>query len=163
MLPLRLLALLATTAPLAAQQSSPPARQRLLDHAAAPAIRAGRLTGSIQLDGRLDDAAWAAASPAADFTQVDPKEGEAPVERTEVRVLVGAGSLWIGARMYERNPANVRPRLARRDEPVDGDVFAITIDSRHDHLSAYYFRITAGGAIRDAALSSSRRGRLARR
>ncbi len=69
-------------------------------------------------------------------------------------MLVGGGSLWIGARMYERNPANVRPRLARRDEPVDGDVFAITIDSRHDHLSAYYFRITAGGAIRDAAFSS---------
>jgi len=152
--PLHLVPLLVAALPLAAQQPQP-SRRPLAEHSAAPVVRAGRFAGSIQLDGRLGDAAWAAATPAADFTQVDPREAEPPAERTEVRVLVGGGALWIGARMYERNPANVRPRLARRDEPVDGDVFAITIDSRHDHLSAYYFRITAGGAIRDAALSSS--------
>jgi hypothetical protein len=119
-------------------------------HSAAPTIRAARLTGGITLDGRLDEPAWAGATPATSFVQIDPKEGAPPTERTEVRVLVGNGSLWIGARMYERNPANMRPRLTRRDEQVDGDIFVVIFDPRHDHLSGYYFRISAGGALRDA-------------
>lgn len=151
----RYLPLLVAALPLTAQQApAPPPRAGLGPHDAAPTIHAARLAGSIELDGKLNEPAWAAATPATAFTQIDPHEAQGPEERTEVRVLVGEGSVWIGARMYERNPANVRPRLTRRDEPVDGDIFAITIDSRHDHLSAYYFRITAGGAMRDAALSS---------
>ncbi|HEV8151052.1 MAG TPA: DUF5916 domain-containing protein [Gemmatimonadales bacterium] len=122
----------------------------LASHSAAPTIHAAHLTGSITLDGKLDEPAWAAATPATKFTQYDPQEGAAPTERTEVRVLVGGGALWIGARLYVRNPAHMRPRLTRRDEPVDGDIFVVIFDPRHDHLSGYYFRVSAGGALRDA-------------
>ncbi len=115
-----------------------------------PVVRAASLTGSIKLDGKLDEPAWASASPVTSFTQYDPTEGAPATEKTEVRVLVGADALYIGAKLYESNPANIRPRLSRRDEPVDGDVFAVTLDSRHDHLTGYYFRVTAGGAMRDA-------------
>ncbi|HEX9384220.1 MAG TPA: DUF5916 domain-containing protein [Gemmatimonadaceae bacterium] len=113
-------------------------------------MTAASLTGSIKLDGKLDEPAWASASPVTSFTQYDPTEGAPATEKTEVRVLVGADALYIGAKLYESNPANIRPRLSRRDEPVDGDVFAVTLDSRHDHLTGYYFRVTAGGAMRDA-------------
>jgi len=113
-------------------------------------VTAASLTGSIKLDGKLDEPAWASASPVTSFTQYDPTEGAPATEKTEVRVLVGADALYIGAKLYESNPANIRPRLSRRDEPVDGDVFAVTLDSRHDHLTGYYFRVTAGGAMRDA-------------
>ena len=115
-----------------------------------PVVTAASLTGSIKLDGKLDEPAWASASPVTSFTQYDPTEGAPATEKTEVRVLVGADALYIGAKLYESNPANIRPRLSRRDEPVDGDVFAVTLDSRHDHLTGYYFRVTAGGAMRDA-------------
>ena len=115
-----------------------------------PVVSASRLTGSINLDGKLDEPAWASASPVTSFTQTDPTEGAAASEKTEVRVLVGPDALYIGARLFESNPANIRPRLSRRDEPVDGEVFAVTLDSRHDHLTGYYFRVTAGGAMRDA-------------
>ena len=115
-----------------------------------PVVTAARLTGSIKLDGKLDEPAWASATPVTSFTQYDPIEGAPASEKTEVRVLVGADALYIGAKLYESNPANIRPRLSRRDEPVDGDVFAVTLDSRHDHLTGYYFRVTAGGAMRDA-------------
>ncbi len=72
-------------------------------------------------------------------------------EKTEVRVVIGDDALYVGARLTDK-PANIRPRLSRRDEPVDGDVFAVSLDSRHDHNSAYYFRVTAGGAVRDATV-----------
>ena len=115
-----------------------------------PVISAAPLTGSINLDGKLDEPAWANASPVTSFTQIDPMEGEPATEKTEVRVLVGPDALYIGARLYESDPRSIRRRISRRDESVDGDVFALTLDSRHDHLTGYYFRVTAGGAMRDA-------------
>ena len=115
-----------------------------------PVVSASRLTGSINLDGKLDEPDWASASPVTSFTQHDPTEGAPATEKTEVRVLVGPDALYIGAKLFESDPANIRRRLSRRDEPVDGDVFAVTLDSRHDHLTGYYFRVTAGGAMRDA-------------
>ncbi|MDP9206014.1 MAG: carbohydrate binding family 9 domain-containing protein [Gemmatimonadota bacterium] len=134
--------------PLSGQGDS--ARSHAGTSRATPVVSATSLTGSIQLDGKLDEPAWASASPVTSFTQIDPVEGAPASEKTEVRVLVGPDALYIGARLYESNPANIRPRLSRRDEPVDGDVFAVTLDSRHDHLTGYYFRVTAGGAMRDA-------------
>jgi hypothetical protein len=117
----------------------------------APVARASRVSaGAITIDGRLDEAAWETAEPITSFTQFDPKEGEPATQRTDVRVLIDGEAIYFGARMFESDPAKLRPRLARRDEPVDGDVIAITLDSRHDHLSGYFFRVTAGGAVRDA-------------
>jgi len=71
-----------------------------------------------------------------------------------VRVLIGDDAIYVGARMSDK-PGNIRPRLSRRDESVDGDVFAVSFDSRHDHISGYYFRVSAGGAVRDAQISSN--------
>lgn len=127
--------------------------RRASQHAAdAPVARAAPLEGAIRIDGRLDEEAWDAAEPITRFTQMEPSEGEPASERTEVRILIGGDALYIGARMYERDPSRIRARLARRDESVDGDVIGIFLDSRHDHLTAYYFRITAGGAVRDAVV-----------
>ncbi len=127
-------------------------------HAGAATVIAAPFTGELHLDGRLDDPAWVTATPVAHFTQYDPDEGKPPTERTEVRVLIGNDALYIGARMYETHAKNLRRRLARKDEPVEGDVFAVSLDSRHDHLSAYYFRVTAGGAMRDAVISNNGAG-----
>lgn len=62
-------------------------------HPAVPAFQAAPLTGDVRLDGRLDDAAWTAATPATTFTQLDPDEGRPPSERTEVRVLVSGDAI----------------------------------------------------------------------
>ena len=140
--------------PLAAQHPAavPVSNKSTYNHDAAPTVRAARLTSRIDIDGKLDEPAWATATPVSDFIQRDPKEGMPASEKTEVRVLIGDDALYIGARMFDK-PANIRPRLSRRDESVDGDVFAISLDSRHDHNSAYYFRVTAAGAVRDATVN----------
>jgi hypothetical protein len=137
---------------LVAQQPTAPASGAGYDHSTAPQIRAERIAEAIHINGHLDEPAWGKATPATKFTQRDPKEGQPASEPTEVRVLIGDDALYVGARMHDK-PSNIRPRLSRRDEPVDGDVFAVSLDSRHDHISAYYFRVTAGGAVRDATIS----------
>jgi Domain of unknown function (DUF5916)/Carbohydrate family 9 binding domain-like len=123
-------------------------------HDQAPRIQAARATSAIRVDGRLDEAAWATATPATTFTQLDPAEGAPATERTEVRVLVDEDALYVGARLFERDPRQIRSQLGRRDDRIVSDVFIVTIDSYHDHRTAFVFRIGVAGAIRDAAIGS---------
>src|ERR687893_2867824 len=80
-------------------------------HAAAPEIRAARLRATIVVDGRLDEASWAIAEPATRFTQTEPAEGQPASERTEVRVLIGDDALYVGARLYDREPERIKRAL----------------------------------------------------
>jgi hypothetical protein len=127
-------------------------------HGAAPTIQAGRLRGTLVIDGRLDEPAWSSAEPATRFTQTDPAEGQPATERTEVRVLIGDDALYIGARLFDREPARVKAALARRDDEIEADEFDVYLDTFHDHLSGVRFRVTPGGAILDGILGSSAQG-----
>ncbi len=124
-------------------------------HEAAPELRARRTRRAIQVDGILDERDWARAVPATAFTQLDPQEGEPASERTEVRVLIGEDALYIGARLFDREPGRIISRLTRRDASLSGgDAFQVFIDSYHDHLTAYGFGITPAGAIRDVVIGA---------
>src|SRR5438067_5610508 len=87
-----------------------------------PTARAARLTGTIRLDGKLDEPAWRDAPVTDAFTQVDPEEGKPASERTEVRVLYDDDALYVGVRLFDRG--HVIGRLGRRDMPLgDSDWF----------------------------------------
>ena len=103
----------------------------------------------------MDEAAWQAATPVTDFRQLDPNEGQPVSERTEARILVDDDAVYVAMRLFDREPRLIQPQLARRDEPIEGDLVEVTFDSYHDHLSAVIFRVSAGGAKRDATVSSS--------
>ena len=114
-----------------------------------PAVRVARATGPITLDGRLDDAAWAAAEVVSAFTQVDPTEGEAATERTEARILHDGEALYVAIRGHDRG--RVSTRLGRRDMDLgDSDWFGVVIDSYHDHRTAFSFDVNPSGVRRDA-------------
>ena len=90
---------------------------------AVPSVAAARLTAGIQLDGILDEAAWAEATPAAPLTQRDPDEGAASTEQTEIRVLLGGDALYVGARLSDHDAlAHPRPphppRRHQRERPL---------------------------------------------
>ena len=57
-------------------------------------------SSSVRVDGRLDEAFWAQASPVVDFVQKEPIEGVAPSERMEVRFVFDDEALYVGARMH---------------------------------------------------------------
>src|SRR5437763_1558020 len=54
---------------------------------AARRLLAVRATAPIKVDGILDEADWARAPAADQFTQTEPREGALAMEPTEVRVL----------------------------------------------------------------------------
>ena len=89
------------------------------------------------------------------FVQSDPNEGQLGSERTEARVLVDDDALYVGMRLFDREPRLIRAELARRDESIEADLAEVYLDSYHDHLTGYVFRLTPLGAKRDAAMSSA--------
>ncbi|HUQ99865.1 MAG TPA: DUF5916 domain-containing protein [Gemmatimonadaceae bacterium] len=126
-------------------------------HDQRPSVTAARRAGEIQIDGKLDEAAWQAAAPSSNFTQIDPHEGQPASEKTEVRVLIDDAAVYVGARAFDREPGKIQAQLARRDENVDGDALVIMFDSFHDHVSAFLFRLSPAGARRDATVDSNGR------
>jgi hypothetical protein len=117
-----------------------------------PVVTAAPVAGQIQVDGRLDEAAWSAVTPATGFTQVDPEEGRPVSEATEARVLFDEEAIYIGVRLHDRQP--VSERLGRRDMPLlDSDWLGVVIDSYHDHRTAFSFDLNPAGVQRDAVKS----------
>jgi hypothetical protein len=144
-----LLAVLPVTA---AAQGAPAAPAGGDPHGSTASLSAVRASGSISLDGRLDDAAWAAAAPATGFTQLDPAEGQPSSERTEVRVVYDDEALYIGVRLHDSAP--VTTRLGRRDMSMEAsDWLTVILDSYHDHRTAYGLELNPSGVRRDQTRS----------
>ena len=80
-------------------------------------IHAVRAQDGISIDGRLDDAAWAYASPIRDFTQREPIQDAPPTETTEIRIAYDDEAVYFGIMMYDSEQDKIVERLARRDRP----------------------------------------------
>ena len=127
-----------------------------LPHSEAPVVGAIRVSSSIEIDGMPDEADWAAAMPMTAFTQIDPNEGEAVSQPTEVRFLFDDDALYIGGRFYDSG--SIMTRFARRDAGIsDSDLFTISIDSYHDHQTSYRFTTNPSGWKRDVTVTSGGR------
>ena len=113
-----------------------------------PHIAATRTAQPPVIDGRLDDAVWAAAAPSDAFVQHFPDEGAPPSERTTVRVLYDDRNLYVGIDCEQLNAPIVR-RLARRDSQIPSDGVWIDIDSRRAGVGAFHFAVNAAGMLSD--------------
>jgi hypothetical protein len=110
--------------------------------------RAVRTTTSINLDGRLNEAAWGNAPVTDSFTQIDPDEGQPASQRTEVRVMYDDAFLYVGARLHDTG--RITGRLGRRDMDFgDSDWFGVMIDSYLDHRIAFGFDVNPAGVRHD--------------
>ena len=125
-------------------------------HSAAPVIVAAPLTGSITLDGRLDDAAWLGAQPVTGMTQVNPLEGRPSSQPMAVRILYDEEAVYVGAMLYDTGPITLR--VARRDSDLTtSDAFGVNFDSYHDHQTAFGFAVNVSGVQSDYVLDANGR------
>lgn len=141
--------------PAAAQIPTESAMNAVRPHSEAPRAAAAQRTGPIQIDGRLDESAWQAATPVTEFIQNDPSEGQPASERTEARILFDGEAIYVGMRLYDREPQRIQSQLARRDESIEGDLVEVAFDTYHDHLTGVIFRLSPSGARRDAAITAT--------
>jgi hypothetical protein len=121
-------------------------------HGTVATVEAARVTTSPRIDGHLDDDAWRHAKPATEFLQKDPDEGKPPSERTELRIVYDGAAIYVGVKLYDREPARIVRRLSRRDDNADADRFTIYFDPHHDHLSGAMFTVSAAGSQSDSII-----------
>jgi hypothetical protein len=112
--------------------------------------------GPIAIDGRVDDAAWAAATPITEFLQQRPDEGKPASEKTELRILYDESAVYIGARMFDsQGAAGVRAALTRRDQVMNGeqsitsDRIAVVFDTFRDKNGRMWFELNPLGVKGD--------------
>jgi hypothetical protein len=115
-------------------------------------VKAVRLDGAINVDGKLDEPAWLQATPHTSFIQRDPNEGEQASEETEVRVMYDDAAIYIGARLKDSQPKAIKALLGRRDSNLESDSFMVYLDSYNDKRTGFYFGISAGGTLSDGTL-----------
>jgi hypothetical protein len=117
-------------------------------------VQATRITTAIDLDGRLDEAAWASAPAVEGFRQKEPREGSPSTMRTVVRVVYDDDALYVGAKLYDPAPDSIIARLGRRDNDGGSDAFMVGIDPFHDRRSGYFFGVNAAGVLVDGTMSN---------
>ncbi|HKA59891.1 MAG TPA: DUF5916 domain-containing protein, partial [Gemmatimonadales bacterium] len=116
----------------------------------APTVTTARVgLAPISLDGRLNEPDWMLVQPVTELRQVDPDEGALVSERTEVRILYDGDALYVGARLFDREPGKIIRRLARRDASTHSDEFTVFIDGYHDHMTAVRFSVNPAGVKGD--------------
>ena len=74
------------------------------DDAGRVTIRAVKLVQDLDIDGRLDETAYAQVTPISGFIQQVPDEGEAATEKTEVWVFYDEAHVYVAARLWESVP-----------------------------------------------------------
>jgi len=106
-------------------------------------------SGSINIDGRLDEDAWNLADVITGFTQTSPNPGDDATERTEVMVLYDDHAIYIGARMYDSSPDSIAATLFRKDGNGYSDWISVAIDSYNDRRTAFVFSVSPRGVRKD--------------
>src|SRR6267154_4714661 len=154
------LPVLCTFLPLCAQERAAQTTQQR--QAGAPeALRtaqASRVEQAPRMDGMLDDPLWQQTTPISNFLQREPFEGQAPTEKTEVRILYSKREVYFGVTCFDSHPKKIVATELRRDVPQElDDYFEIIVDSAHDRRNAYVFQINPLGTQRDALITEEQR------
>jgi hypothetical protein len=112
-----------------------------------------RANSSIVVDGVLDEAIWNITPQIGDLVQREPRPGAPPTEKTEVRLLFDASSLYIGVICYDSEPERVIGTQMARDASLDDDDrIQILLDTFHDRRNAFYFATNPSGALVDGLI-----------
>lgn len=134
--------------------------QELTETRVAPTAAASELTQIPVIDGDvLGDSAWANLTPITGFTQVQPNEGQAASQRTEVFVGFRGDSLYIGVVAYDDNPNGIIVSDSRRDASLsETDSFQVIIDGLLDRQNGFVFGTNPAGIEFDAQVTNEGSG-----
>ncbi|MEM7306945.1 MAG: DUF5916 domain-containing protein [Planctomycetota bacterium] len=124
-----------------------------------PSVPLARLPDSVErpvIDGVIDDAAWEHATVLGDLVQVVPVAGAEPSERTEVRLVHDADSVFIALRCFDSDPAGIRATQMLRDANLDpDDRVELYFDTFLDRRNAYWFQVGPAGSLGDALITKN--------
>lgn len=104
------------------------------------------------LDGKLMETSWAGATSLPVITH-SPNYLAQPSEKTEIYLLHDQQYLYVGAKLYAKDPATIQTTSKKRDDfSFSNDWFGILIDSYNDNENALGFFTTPAGLRMDMAI-----------
>lgn len=133
---------------IASSEGSSPAPQQ--------SIQIGWVDTPPVLDGKMDEAVWQEGGRVGELTQAFPDVGEAPTQRTEIRILTDGKTLYVGFRCYDTEPDKIVALEMARDDFFFGDLVAISLDTFHTRRTAYLFTVNPNAARTDTLADAGR-------
>ncbi len=113
-----------------------------------PRLEVPRISGSIELDGDLNDPAWRSAARVTDFTQFLPVDNVPPPVETEVLIAYDDSYLYM-AFICDDDPNTIRATLTDRDRIFGDDFVGIILDTYGDAAWSYEFYVNPLGVQGD--------------
>ena len=99
------------------------------------------------------------APPIDGFRQEQPDEGQPASERTEVRVVFTADTLYIGVGLLRPRSVGIIVSDSRRDAPLDDtDSFQIIFDTYRDRQNGFVFGTNPAGIEYDGQVTNEGQG-----
>ena len=95
----------------------------------------------------------------SDFWQVQPDEGQPASERTEVRIIFTADTLYVGVVCYDREPSGIIVSDSRRDSSLTNtDSFRMILDTYRDRQNGFVFGTNPAGIEYDGQVTNEGQG-----
>lgn len=111
-------------------------------------------SGTITIDGVLDEPDWQRAVPITELTRFRPTEGPAPAGETEVFFLQDGENLYIGISVSNTD-YEPRARISPREDINDDDQIGIYIDTYGEGTTGYIFYLNPLGIQQDIRYSTN--------
>ncbi|MFZ5981493.1 MAG: carbohydrate binding family 9 domain-containing protein, partial [Candidatus Zixiibacteriota bacterium] len=113
-----------------------------------PTMNIIRTSGSIDIDGNLDDPGWQRASNSDNFVERHPGDNIEPLVETKVMITYNQDYLYVGFICHD-DPATIRATMCQRDQFYNDDAVAVMIDTYRDATWAYEFFVNPYGVQKD--------------
>lgn len=133
-----------------AQESERERIQRALQRYDASTLTIPHIDASVEIDGSLDDAAWASATRTMIDWQDSPIGGVEARAPTTVYIMEDGEQLYVGFRADDPDPESIPAYLRDRDTIFQDDHVGIGIDTTGDGSRAFEFFANALGVQADA-------------
>src|SRR5512134_2724957 len=116
-----------------------------------------RLEAAVEIDGRLDEPAWAQAATLTGFSQYAPIDGQPAAQDTSVLAWYSPTAIHFGVRASAA-AGSVRATLADRDRLDTEDQIQIFLSTFNDGRQAFMFAVNPLGVQADGALTEGTQG-----
>ena len=117
-------------------------------------IHAKRITGSIKIDGIIDEADWKKAEVASNFYMVLPYDTGHSAAKSEIRMTYDDKAFYLAVIFHDTLPGKRLVESLRKDFVFsNNDNFLLFIDPFNDQTTGYSFGVNAAGAKWDGTMS----------
>lgn len=117
-----------------------------------------RLSGPIELDGRVDEAAWEAITPIP-WHVYGPSYGAPSTQETEFRIAYDDEAIYFSCRCWDTEASSIQTTTYKRDAwEANYDQIAIGLDTFNDKENNLLFVLSAAGVRIDVAIFDDAQG-----